>query len=94
MRVLLLVLFFIANLFAVDIATAIKAIKANPALLDTPQAQQMMQQKGISKTQVLQKIDGTKEVKAENRVKIKNKIDDGLKDDEDKSESKQYWRPW
>ena len=60
MRVLLLVLFFIANLFAINTATAIEAVKANPALLDTPQAQQTMQLKGISKTQVLQKIDGTR----------------------------------
>ncbi|MDD5053084.1 MAG: SLBB domain-containing protein [Sulfuricurvum sp.] len=38
-------------------ASIVQSIKANPALLDTPQAQQLMQEKGVTKGEVLQKVD-------------------------------------
>ncbi|MDD5716248.1 MAG: SLBB domain-containing protein [Sulfuricurvum sp.] len=40
-------------------ASIISAIKANPALLDSPQAQQAMAQRGVSEAQVLQKVNQT-----------------------------------
>ena len=52
MRLLLLMLMLFSFSFGIDKATAIEAVKNNPALLDTPQAQQMMKKEGVSKTQI------------------------------------------
>jgi len=47
---------FVNFLFAIDKAAAIQAVKNNPALLDTPQAQHILQENGITKQQVLENI--------------------------------------
>jgi len=41
---------------AIDKAAAIAAVKANPALLNSPKAEQLMQANGLTKEQVLQKM--------------------------------------
>ncbi len=64
------------SLAQISQSAAISAIKTNPALLNTPQAQAEMAKRGISKSEVLSKIDGQKSLKNNNIAtkKIQNKI--------------------
>ncbi len=80
MKKLLLLLFFVVNIFAINEAQAISAVKANPALLNTPQAQAVLQQKGLTKQDVLNKLNKSevnnnqqKDNKVKNNITIKNK---------------------
>jgi protein involved in polysaccharide export with SLBB domain len=78
-KVLVFLLFFANLLFAIDKAGAIESVKNNPALLDTPQAQQLLKEKGLSKEQVLKKVNSlnkNSDIQTENN--IKNKIDEKL----------------
>ncbi len=50
-------MFFIGANVVADNAAIIGAIKANPALLDSPQAQAAMSQKGVTASDVLQKVN-------------------------------------
>jgi len=74
-KFLVLFFVFVNFLFAIDKAAAIQAVKSNPALLDTPQAQQMLQEKGISKDEVLKKINSetSNEAKTDS-LKIQNNV--------------------
>lgn len=59
-----------------DKAAILQEVKANPALLNTPQAKAVMQQNGISKNEVLDRVNGSqtpKDNKKEN-VSIENDI--------------------
>ncbi|MEA2050768.1 MAG: SLBB domain-containing protein [Campylobacterota bacterium] len=59
-KILILVaIFFTQFLFSAETSQAniINAVKANPSLLNTPQAQQKMAQMGVDKSQVLNKIN-------------------------------------
>ena len=47
-------------LIAIDQAAAIQMVKNNPAILNTPQAQAMMKEKGISTAQVQEHISQDK----------------------------------
>ncbi len=78
-RILVILILFANFLFAIDQTGVIEAVKSNPALLDTPQAQQMLKEKGISKEQVLEKVNnsnktGNSEIQTQND--IKNNIDE------------------
>lgn len=73
-KILVLFMLFITYSFAIDQAAAIEAVKANPALLNTPQAQKILSEKGISKSQVLQKLNGDKTAQPVSQEKIENKI--------------------
>ena len=76
MRGLLILFLFFTSLFAISPGQALQAVKANPALLNTPQAQQIMREKGISKEQVLEKI-GQKITAAQETsgVNVENKVE-------------------
>ena len=75
MRSLFLLFIFFTSLFAISPSQALQAVKANPALLNTPQAQQIMREKGITKEQVLQKIGQSSATKQEtSRVQVENKV--------------------
>jgi protein involved in polysaccharide export with SLBB domain len=75
MRILIVLLFSLI-LFAYDKAALIAKVKENPAILDTPQAKQIMQQKGISKEKVLSYINNQKSSKLSlNQQKITNKVE-------------------
>ena len=75
MRSLFLLFVFFTSLFAISPSQALQAVKANPALLNTPQAQQIMREKGITKEQVLQKIGQSSATKQEtSRVQVENKV--------------------
>ena len=81
-KTLLLIVMLFNLLYAADKAAAISAVKANPSLLNTPQAQEAMQKFDVSKKQVLQKVQESskKETKQENKeVEIKNDISDSKK---------------
>ena len=49
MRVLLLVLFFVVNLFAFSQSELLEKVKENPEILETPQAQIYLRQNGLNK---------------------------------------------
>ena len=99
LKIIFIFTIIISALFAQpSIQEAKAAIQANPSLLNTPQAQQMMQDKGISKEQVLNKINQKKEIistkdnkKLENNIelednnKTKNKLFDITKNNIKKS---------
>ncbi|SFV74915.1 Capsule polysaccharide export protein [hydrothermal vent metagenome] len=75
-KVLLFMVLLFQSIYAIDQAQAISAIKANPALLNTPKAQQLMQQNGITKEEVLQKVQQSKNngTSKTNEVNIKNDV--------------------
>ena len=56
MRLLLLMLMLFSFSFGIDKATAIEAVKNNPALLDTPQGELLLKQNGLTKNEVLEII--------------------------------------
>ncbi|SFV55278.1 Capsule polysaccharide export protein [hydrothermal vent metagenome] len=55
-RILVVMVMLFSLSHAIDKTAAIAAVKANPALLNTPKAQELMQENGVTKEQVLQKI--------------------------------------
>jgi len=59
-KFLIIFLMLFSYLFALEETELISAIKANPALLDTPQAQILMKQKGLTKEQILTQINRSK----------------------------------
>ena len=61
--------------FALDKAAAVEAVKQNPALLDTPQAQQLLKEKGLSKQDVLKKVAGKSQKIQSSQEEIQNKIE-------------------
>ena len=60
----------------------LEAIKSNPALLNTPQAQAQMAKKGVTKEQVLQKVNQKSTTKTIETIekKAENKIDKNTKE--------------
>ena len=80
-KFLVIFLMLFSYLFAIDKASAIAAVKANPALLNTPQAQAMLAKEGMTKEQVLAKLNNKSEVQkttsqiVTNNVTIPNKSD-------------------
>ena len=90
-KLLSLMMLMFSTLSAVDKAAAIAAVKANPALLNTPQAQQAMAEKGITKEQVLQKVNNKKETTNNQDVNIDNDINENNENeqsDDQKSKNK------
>lgn len=57
MRLLVILVTFVTFMFGADRAAAIAAVKANPTLLNTPKAQQLMSKNGLTKEQILKKIN-------------------------------------
>ena len=55
-------------------AQAMTMIKSNPALLNTPQAKAEMAKRGISKSQVLQKVNNTTKADSNSVIEAKNEI--------------------
>ena len=75
-KILILMIVMFSYLFAIDQAAAIQAVKDNPSLLNTPQAQTLMKENGITKEQVLNKLDSTTNQSINNKdVEIKNDIE-------------------
>ncbi len=77
-KVILFTGLFCSLLFAeVSQSQAISAIRANPALLNTPQAQAEMSKMGISKSEVLSKMNTIKDAKKDEIIvkEAKNSID-------------------
>lgn len=56
MRLLVIFVALVTFLFGMDKSAAVSAIKANPALLNTPKAQQMMKDRGVTKEEVLKRV--------------------------------------
>ncbi len=76
MKKLLLLFLFIVSIFAMDRNQLIQMVKANPALLDTPQGQMMLKTYGLTKQQVLIMIQKKNHhVKKVNATNIQNKIE-------------------
>lgn len=62
LKIIALYMMLVLSVNAEDIggmpsASIVQAIKSNPNILNSPQAQQMMQQKGVTASEVLQKVD-------------------------------------
>jgi len=79
LKKLLTVLFmFISFVYAIDTAMLMQMIKKDPALLDTPQGQRLLQESGLTKEQVLRVINNNS-INSENQPpQIINKIDFNL----------------
>ncbi|GAB6045596.1 hypothetical protein JCM11957_11940 [Caminibacter profundus] len=75
-KILVFLFIFINILFAieVDINTLLEAVKQNPSLLDTPQVQQILKEKGIDKEQILNLINNDKKNVKLSLQSIKNDI--------------------
>jgi len=75
LRILVVMVMLFSLSHAVDTAATISAVKANPALLNTPVAQQLMQKNGISKAQVEEKINNSDATASKKEAtKIKNDV--------------------
>jgi polysaccharide export outer membrane protein len=78
-KLLFILLVFISYLFAVNAPAVVEAVKSNPALLNTPQVQEVLKEHDISSGQVLKKIEGPESANSMNEIqsqqKIKNKIE-------------------
>ncbi len=79
LKIIFIFTILVSTLFAqMSKEEAIAAVKSNPSLLDTPQAQKLMSENGVSKDQVLQKINLNKNKlnqKKEYITDINNNID-------------------
>ncbi|NPA45285.1 MAG: hypothetical protein GXO49_07115 [Chlorobi bacterium] len=76
-KVLFLFLFIFSCLYALDKQVAIQEIKQNPALLNTPQAQAVMKENGLTKEEVLKKVNlavDKKDEKTNSKLSIQNEI--------------------
>lgn len=73
-----------------SLAEVKQAVTQNPALLDTPQAQAMMKEKGLTKAEVTQKLNEANSDTANKEAKseaIENKIDDNTATSETKTQA-------
>ena len=73
-KILVFLMFLMSFAFGLDKAALIQQIKNNPALLDTPQAQQLLKEKGLTKEEVLKKIKEQNQSNIINQQKIENKV--------------------
>ena len=91
-KIFVLLFVFVSCLFAQPTQSEIiSAVKSNPALLDTPQAQAQMLKRGISKKQVLLKINNTTAPSKPNSKDIKQTVKNNIvtKKENKKVEGKQ-----
>ncbi len=75
MKRILFLFLFVVGLFAYDKNQLIQMVKANPALLDTPQGQMMLNSYGLTKQQVLLMIQKKNSIKEVNATTVQNKIE-------------------
>jgi len=74
-KILILAMFLCVSLFAIDKATALKMLEQNPDLINSPQAEQLLKEKGVDKSTVLNAIKMEKTAKKlENSVPVNNKV--------------------
>lgn len=95
LKIVALYIMFVLSVNAEDIggvpsASIVQAIKSNPNILNSPQAQQAMQQKGVTASEVLQKVDQVSKpssaTPAAATEEPTNKVDTEKKSDEKKAD--------
>ncbi|MCX6075082.1 MAG: SLBB domain-containing protein [Campylobacterales bacterium] len=96
LKIIALYMMLVLSVNAEDIggmpsASIVQAIKANPNILNSPQAQQAMQQKGVTASEVLQKVDQVSKPAATTPTaateKSTNKVDIEQMSDDNKSDT-------